>query len=87
MRDRRIIQLLSDFYRCLNSGRIIEGSKGDDKVICGCGKTNPRVVALGHEEGISPGTGHVHHIKRFLSPATLEDWEQQERYLAIRKPN
>lgn len=68
---RAAIEALADFWRCPNSGRIIEGMKGDDKVLCNCRKTNPRVAAVGHRE--APGV----HIKAYLQPATIDEWTQQ----------
>ncbi len=69
---RALAEALADFYRCPTTGRIIDGMKGDDKVLCGCGKTNPRVAERGHRE--APGV----HIKAYLQTATVDEWIKQE---------
>ena len=56
-----------------NSGKIIIGSKGDDKVICYCGKENPNSP---HPESASGGS--VDHRKAFLERSTEEAWKKQE---------
>jgi hypothetical protein len=30
-----------EFFICPNTGKVIEGLPGDDKVLCNCGKSNP----------------------------------------------
>jgi hypothetical protein len=64
---------LFDLHRCPTTGRIIESDKSDDKALCHCGQTNPKVAATGCTE--SPNT----HIKRFLTVATAEEYVA-ERY-------
>jgi hypothetical protein len=71
-----IASRLMDFHLCPNTGRVLDGTPGDDKVICGCGKSNPSLVSMGHSEGIDRG-GLVHHVKRFLIAATIADYRAQ----------
>lgn len=59
------------FYKCPTTGRIIEGLRGDDKVLCACRRSNPRVPQERTEQ-----TGV--HIVRFLDLATAEDYVDQE---------
>jgi hypothetical protein len=66
-----------ELYFCPNSGRVLEGVEGDDKVLCGCGKTNPVVLARSPQVNeVSPGGG-THHVRRFLAVATVMDWNTQ----------
>lgn len=58
------------FYRCPTTGRIIEALEGDDKALCSCGRSNPRVPS---EETARTGV----HIVRFLDVATAEDYVAQ----------
>lgn len=67
---RALLLTMSDFHRCPTTGRVIEGMKGDDKVVCGCGKSSPKV-----RESIQ---GVVHHIKRCMEPATVDEYLDQE---------
>lgn len=69
---RALAESLCDFFRCPTTGRVLDGLKHDDKVICGCGKTNPVVAARGHRE--APGV----HIKTYLERATADEWIKQE---------
>jgi len=55
------------FYRCPTTGRILEGLPGDDKVLCGCGRSNPKVPTERTEQ-----TGV--HIRRFLATATAAEY-------------
>jgi hypothetical protein len=72
-KDQRRTALLAmaDFWRCPNNGKIIEGMKGDDKVLCNCGKPNPNCPT----EAVQ---GLVHHVKRFLSSVTVDEYIEQE---------
>jgi hypothetical protein len=58
------------FYRCPTTGRIVEALPHDDKLICHCGRSNPKVPAEGTER-----TGV--HIVRFLQPATALEYVDQ----------
>lgn len=58
---------LLDLWRCPTTGLVIEGLIDDDKVMCNCGRSNPRVP---DEQTHRTGT----HIKRFLEPATEAEW-------------
>lgn len=55
------------FYRCPTNGRILEALPGDDKVMCSCRTSNPRVRSECTEV-----TGV--HIIRFLQAATVEEY-------------
>jgi hypothetical protein len=73
-RDARIAVLevlYGGFYYCPTTGRIIEALAGDDKALCGCGVSNPKVPT---EQ--TPLTGV--HIVRFLRPATAAAYVAQE---------
>ncbi len=65
---RMFLEASVEFFRCPNTGRVIEGLKGDDKVLCHCGKTNPGV------NGERPGV----HIRSLLSRATVDEYLKQE---------
>jgi len=69
--QRRIfLEAIAEFFRCPNTGKVIEGMPHDDKVICYCGRSNPKV-----QEAVQ---GVVHHIKRFLEPASVDEYLAQE---------
>ena len=74
---REFIEKLVDFYRCPNSNRVIEGMKGDDKIICSCKKASPGADQRGAREAVTGSV--VHHIRALLPSATYEEWEQEER--------
>lgn len=59
------------FYLCPTTGRVLAALQGDDKVLCGCGKSNPKVWQERTEQ-----TGV--HIVRFLTPTTAEAFAIQE---------
>lgn len=70
----------SDFWLCPISGRVIRGNPHDNKVLCGCGRTNPAVLVntpKADETGGVPG-GPAHHFKSFLKPATVDDFIDQQ---------
>jgi CDGSH-type Zn-finger protein len=76
MEDRKLLieraRIFWDgFYRCPTTGRILEGMKGDDKVLCRCGRSNPKVPTESTEQ-----TGV--HIRRFLASATAEEYVDQQ---------
>lgn len=66
---RACLEATADFFRCPHTGRVIEGMKHDDKVMCGCGKPNPRV----------PTEAPHHHVKRFLERATVDQYTWRRR--------
>lgn len=69
--DRATAELLwGGFYRCPTTGRIIEALQGDDKAICGCRRSNPRMPAEQTER-----TGV--HIIRFLDQVTTDEYLDQ----------
>jgi hypothetical protein len=58
------------FFRCPTTGRVIEALHGDDKVLCPCGVSNPRVpTEQTHLTGV--------HIVRFLTEATVDEYLDQ----------
>lgn len=59
--------LWGGFYRCPTTGRIIEAVPGDDKAVCRCGRSNPRVPDERTER-----TGC--HIVRFMDRATAAEY-------------
>ena len=69
--ERAIAKVMwGGFYRCPTTGRIIEALEGDDKVVCNCRRSNPRVLAERTEQ---TGT----HIIRFLDEASVDDYLAQ----------
>lgn len=69
--------LWGGFYYCPTDGRVLAALKGDDKVLCSCGKSNPRVPS---ERTGETGT----HIVRFLETATAEEFVKGESRLPRR---
>lgn len=67
------------FYRCPTTGTIREVMAGDDKVLCNCGRSNPKVPQERTEL-----TG-VHNI-RFLEPATAEEYVDEKLKAGWWKP-
>jgi hypothetical protein len=67
-----VTTLYGGFFKCPTTGDILAALPHDDKVLCGCGKTNPKVARVGHREG--PGT----HVIRFLERATAKQYVDQE---------
>lgn len=84
-RRREIYSIGSQYFRCPTNGRVIQGSDHDDKVLCVCGKTNPKLLE------VSPKSIEVHklvtvHVKRWLSPATVDEYlEQKDRDEAVKE--
>lgn len=60
------------FYRCPTTGKILEAMVGDDKALCNCGRSNPKVPTECTER-----TGV--HIIRFLTPATVEEYVDERQ--------
>lgn len=58
------------FYRCPTTGQVIEALPGDDKAICGCGRSNPRCPEERTERTRT-------HKRRFLVSASVDDWIDQ----------
>lgn len=63
------------FYRCPTTGRVLEALPGDDKVLCGCRRSNPAVPT---EETARTCT----HIIRFLRAATVDEYLDQRAAVA-----
>ncbi len=59
------------FYRCPTNGRVLEHLAGDDKVLCNCGRSNPKVP---NERTHMTGC----HVVRFLAEASPEDYVDQQ---------
>lgn len=82
---RKVYSMGSDFWRCPATNRVLQGHDHDDKVLCGCGSTNPKLIAA------SPKSVEVHggvtvHVKKYLTPATVDDFiEQKDREEAMRE--
>ena len=76
--ERRRARVMAEFMwggfvHCPTTGRVIEFLQGDDKVLCRCGQSNPRVPEEHTEQ-----TGV--HIVRFCQPATTDEYlDQRER--------
>ena len=83
-RERRIDRTLAlamwgGFVRCPTTGRILEYLQGDDKVLCGCGCSNPAVPSeQTHRTGV--------HIVRFLKPASVDEYLDQRDADKERRP-
>lgn len=72
-RTETLAQILyGDFRRCPTTNRVLGVLSGDDKVMCGCGRSNPKVP---QEETQRTGT----HIVRFLAAATAVEYLEQEQ--------
>ncbi len=71
-----------EFYRCPNEPKRVQIlGENDNKVMCGCGKTNPAAGIIEPTTG-----GEVHHAASILSPATVDeylDW-MEKKYLKNR---
>jgi hypothetical protein len=76
-RRRLAARLFEGFYRCPTTGRILEALKGDDKVVCHCGRSNPVCPSEGTER---TGT----HLVRYLQSASVEDWLDQGKSVPLR---
>jgi len=72
-----LLGLSSDLHRCPNNGRILFSNEGDDKVLCICGHSNPKVRGMGSTREEPQGL----HYKELLEPATLTDFVAQEQNL------
>lgn len=71
-RRRYVAQIMwAGFYRCPTTNRVIEALRGDDKVPCNCGCSNPAVPS---ERAPQTGT----HILRFLRSATVDEYLDQQ---------
>jgi hypothetical protein len=66
----RALAMWGGFYRCPTTQRIITALPGDDKALCSCGCSNPRVP-----EERTEHTGV--HIVRHLTPATVDEYLAQ----------
>lgn len=74
----RALAMWGGFYRCPTTGHVLEQLPGDDKVICGCGRSNPRVPAEHTEQ-----TGV--HIVRSLETASVDAYLDQEEERRARR--
>lgn len=80
MNREALAEAMCDFFRCPNNGRVIDGMKHDDKVMCACGRSNPKAR---NPEGITGGI--VHHAKVYLERATAREWIEQKDSVFLRK--
>ena len=73
-RQRVLAEVLwAGFIKCPTTGRVIEYTEGDNKALCNCRTSNPRVPDERTER-----TGV--HIVRFCQPATTDEYlDQRER--------
>lgn len=62
--------MFGGFYYCPTNGRVLPALHGDDKALCRCGQSNPKVPT---EE--TPLTRV--HIVRFLTPASTDAFLDQ----------
>lgn len=71
-RDAKLAEIMFGvFVKCPTTGRFLAGSLGDDKVLCNCGTSNPKVwQERTHLTGV--------HIVRYCEPATAEQFARQE---------
>ena len=58
------------FYKCPNTGRVLGMLPGDDKVLCPCGRSNPKVPG---ESTARTGT----HLVRFIDVAKADAFLDQ----------
>lgn len=71
--DKAVLALFYDgFVRCPNTGVILEILRGDDKVCCPCGKSNPRFPQENAEQTYT-------HLWRKCDPASAEEFIAQEQ--------
>lgn len=69
----------NDFWLCPNSGEVIRSTQGDNKVLCGCGKPNPRHPLAKEDSSAEHGHGGpVTHLKNLLETATVDAFMEQE---------
>lgn len=86
-RRKAIYSAGNDFWLCPITGRVLSASFGDDKALCGCGKTNPAVLKVSPKADETGGIagGLSHHIKRHMEPSTVDAFlEQKDRAEAAR---
>jgi len=69
--DRRMLGILYDgFVKCPTTGKILEVLEGDDKVLCSCGKSNPKCQA--------EQTERTHtHLVSFCERASVDEFITQ----------
>lgn len=74
--NHELVRATGEFWRCPHSGRILSSQKGsgDNKVLCGCGKT----VGSIHPNGMPFDDASGTHFKRYLPKATADDYIRQE---------
>lgn len=64
-------RLWSGFFRCPTTGRVLAALPGDNKALCSCGRSNPRVVWERTEQTAT-------HILSFLERSTAAAFVAQE---------
>lgn len=65
--SKLLMAKLSDFYICPTTGKAVDSLRGDDKVLCNCGKSNPKAP---WEETHKTGT----HVVKFLEKSNVDQW-------------
>ena len=71
--DRAMLELsYGGFVKCPTTGKILEVLKGDDKVLCYCGKSGPR-----EPKGYSERT-HTHFVE-LVEKASVDEFIAQEK--------
>lgn len=77
-----IAEALMKFYRCPTTGRVIDAVPHDDKALCGCRKSNPKVPGEATER---TGTHLVKFLERSSAKAMREQRENDKIEAEIRK--
>ena len=70
---RTLTRIGCKLYRCPNTGEVIFALPDDNKAMCDCRKTNPKVVDR-LDETVGLGSQAVHFC-HFLEPVELEEIE------------
>jgi len=73
--DAKLLDVVYDaFVKCPNTGKIHPVMRGDDKILCGCWKSNPRHPREGTERTNT-------HLVAFCDKATVNEFIEQESKL------
>ena len=62
---------MDKYVKCPTTGKILEVMEGDNKVVCFCGKSNPRYPGEDNQRN------HTHFV-RFLEKVSVDDFNRQE---------
>ena len=79
-RRRAVYAAGNDFWFCSITGRVLCAYVNDNKGLCGCGQTTPAILNASPKADETGGIrgGMAHHVKKFLAPATVDDYVAQE---------